>query len=352
MGRELRTSPLLTRRRFLSITAAGIGVGMLDSCGIVHARQPQVKGTGAEKRGPIKLAVVPKALGFDYWETVREGAECATSRHQNVSMQWDGTRAETDVIGQVDLLTNYITKGIDGLVYAATDARVLTQVTKLARDHGVVVVNIDSGTDPQPRDVPLFATNNVEAATKVPDLLAKGLQAKGKKGGTIAFIPFQPGTSTNDQRKAGFKEGLKKHPELKLVAEQSSESDYVTGLQVTENILSAHPDLDGIFAANEPGLIGAAEAVRGLDKAGEIVIVGWDASPEEISTLRQAVVYALVVQNPYEMGFKGVEAAIRLIRTGARVKGEPTGTTYVTRNNLESNKVQSVLNPNCKNPPT
>jgi ribose transport system substrate-binding protein len=125
-----------------------------------------------------------------------------------------------------------------------------------------------------------------------------------------------------------------------------------TGLQVTENILSAYPDLDGIFAANELGLIGAAEAVRGLDKAGEIVIVGWDASPEEVSTLTEGVVSALVVQNPYDMGYKGVEAAIRIIRTGAQVKSEPTGTTYVTKSNLHSNKIQSVLNPSCKNPPT
>ena len=102
----------------------------------------------------------------------------------------------------------------------------------------MTVVNVDSGTKPQPEDVPLFATDNVAAARKVPDLLAEEL---GKKGGDVAFIPFQQGTLTNELREQGFKEGLKAHPELKLVAEQSSQSDYNTALTVTENILTANP---------------------------------------------------------------------------------------------------------------
>ena len=131
------------------------------------------------------------------------------------------------------------------------------------------------GHEAQPEDVPLFATDNVAAARKVPDLLAEEL---GKKGGDVAFIPFQQGTLTNELREQGFKEGLKAHPELKLVAEQSSQSDYNTALTVTENILTANPGLDAIFAANEPGVLGAAEAVRQAGKAGDITIVGWDGN--------------------------------------------------------------------------
>src|SRR5690606_201220 len=128
-----------------------------------------------KKSGPIKLAVVPKAVGFDFWEQVRIGAECAAARHEDVTVQWDGVAAETNVSGQVDLLSNFITQGVDGLVYAATDAKVLADVTEEARRQGIVVVNIDSGTDPQPRDVALFATDNVAAAEQAADLLAEAL---------------------------------------------------------------------------------------------------------------------------------------------------------------------------------
>jgi ribose transport system substrate-binding protein len=345
---ESWTGRRITRRKLLAVAAAGIGVGTLNSCSLVRVRQPEIKGSGTERKGPIKLAVVPKALGFDFWEKVRLGAECAASKHDEVTIQWDGTTAETDIIGQVNLLTNYITQGVDGLVYAATDARVLSQVTQLALDHGIVVVNIDSGTDPQPEEVPLFATDNVTAARKVAGLISGELKEKGKEGGKLAFIPFQPGTSTNDQRATGFRQGLEEHPNLDLVAQQSSESDYVTGLQVTENIMSAYPDLDGIFAANEPGVLGAAEAMYSLDTAGEVVIAGWDASPAEVAALRDGVVKALVVQNPFQMGYRGVNAAVETIRTGKRVESEPTGTTYVTKENLDDPEVQAVINPSCK----
>jgi ribose transport system substrate-binding protein len=346
-GEGLWTRRRITRRKLLTVAAAGVGVGTLNSCGLVRVRQPEIKGSGTERRGPIKLAVVPKALGFDFWEKVRLGAECAASKHEEVTIQWDGTTAETDIIGQVNLLTNYITQGVDGLVYAATDARVLSQVTQLALDHGIVVVNIDSGTEPQPEEVPLFATDNVTAARRVADLISKELEEKGKQGGKLAFIPFQPGTSTNDQRTTGFQQGLKDHPKLKLVAQQSSESDYVTGLQVTENIMSAYPNLDGIFAANEPGVLGASEAMYSLNKVGEVVIAGWDASPAEVEALRKGVVKALVVQNPFQMGNKGVNAAVEMIQTGKRVGSEPTGTTYVTKENLGTPEVQAVINPSC-----
>ena len=306
-------------------------------------------GGGKGANAPVRLAVVPKAIGFDFWEQVRIGAQCAAKKAEGqVQVQWDGVTAETDVNGQVNLLQNFITQGVDGLVYAATDAKVLYQVTKSAKDQGVTVVNIDSGTNPQPKDVPVFATDNVAAAKRVPDLLAQGL---GKGSGKIAFIPFQQGTLTNEQREKGFKEALKQHPELKLVAEQSSQSDYNTALRVTEDILTANPDLDGIFAANEPGVLGAAEAVRKAGKAGEIVIVGWDASSEEVQGVRDGVISALVVQNPFKMGYDGTNAAVKIVRQGAQVKGQDTGATIVTKDNLNDPKVQSLLNPTCKNPP-
>jgi ribose transport system substrate-binding protein len=342
------------RRQIVAVLLAA-SLALVAAAACAQVREPgggggaQGGGGGKGANAPVELAVVPKAIGFDFWEQVRIGAECAAKKAEGqVDVQWDGVTAETDVSGQVNLLQNFITQGVDGLVYAATDAKVLYQVTKSAKDQGVTVVNIDSGTNPQPKDVPVFATDNVAAAKRVPDLLAKEL---GEGGGKIAFIPFQQGTVTNELREEGFKEGLKQHPELKLVAEQSSQSNQNIALQVTEDILTANPDLDAIFAANEPGVLGAAEAVRKAGKAGEIVIVGWDAASEEVQGVREGVISALVVQNPFRMGYDGVNAAVKMVRQGVQVQGQDTGATIVTKDNLNDPKVQSVLNPTCENPP-
>lgn len=344
----------MRRRQILAVLLAASLALLTAACGA----QVRESGGGGESQGggggegenaPVQLAVVPKAVGFDFWEQVRLGAECAAQRASGeVDVQWDGVTAETDVNGQVNLLQNFITQGVDGLVYAATDAKVLSKVTQSAKQQGVTVVNIDSGTDPQPPDVPVFATDNVAAAEEVPDLIAKEL---GEEGGEVAFIPFQQGTLTNEQREEGFKKGLEQHPELELVAEQSSQSDYNVALRVTEDVLTANPELDAIFAANEPGVLGAAEAVRKAGKAGDVVIVGWDASPEEIQGVRDGVISALVVQNPFRMGFDGTNAAIDIVRQGAEVESQDTGSTIVTKDNLEDPEVQSVLNPSCENPP-
>jgi ribose transport system substrate-binding protein len=283
------------------------------------------------------------------WAAAHKGAQCAASRLKDVRVSWDGVSAETDVSGQVDLLQNFLSSGVNGLVYAATDAKTLANVTKAALQKGTPVMNIDSGTDPQPANVPVFATDNVAAATKVPDLIAQRL---GKKGGKVAFIPFQAGTVTNDQRTQGFKAGLKRHPELKLVATQSSQSDVNTALRVTQDILTAHPDLDAIFAANEPGVVGAAQAVRQAGKTGKIVIVGWDAAPDEVKGVRSGAISALVVQNPFRMGYDAVNAIVQRIRQGTTSKGEDTGVTFVTRQNIDDPKVAALLKPSCSKPPT
>lgn len=337
-------------RLSVSLASAAAVLLLASGCGEVTVQgsgpggDPNVKSSG-----PITIAVVPKAVGFDFWDSVRKGAECAASKMTDVKVQWDGVAAETDVTGQVNLLQNFLTRQVDGLVYAATDAKVLAQVTQDAQSRNVPVINIDSGTNPQPDNVPVFATDNVAAARKAADLLADALGPGDHK---VAFIPFQPGTVTNDQRTRGFKEGLEKHPNLKLVAEQSSNSDPITALSVTENILTANPDLDGIFAANEPGVVGATNALNQVGKAGRIKLIGWDASPDEVKGVTSGAITALVVQNPFRMGFASVNAMAKTVRTGQLASSQDTGVTFVTQQNINDPQVQAILQPSCENPPT
>jgi ribose transport system substrate-binding protein len=341
----MKRSPRNTRRTVL--TAACMLLLVMASACSIQTRQSS--GTTANANGPIRLAVVPKAIGFAYWEQVRLGAQCATDKQPGVSMHWDGVTAETDVSGQQNLLQNLLAQGnLNGLVYAATDAKVLSQVTQSALQRGVTVVNVDSGTTPQPSQVPVFATDNVAAAKKGTDLLAEQLGGHGD----IAFIEFQPGSSTNETRAQGFRQELTKYPGLRLVADQSSDSDYNKALQVTQDILTANPNLSGIYAANEPSVLGAAEAVRQAGKAGKVTIVGWDTSSGEIQAVRDGVITALIAQNPFKMGFDGVTMAVAEIRKQPPPRlSTDTGAMVITKDNLSSPDVQKLLNPNCANPP-
>jgi ribose transport system substrate-binding protein len=326
------------------MAAALLATVIATGCGVVKEHKAKIT---LQSTPPIHLAVVPKSVGLDYWEKVHKGAQCAVSQLPRVSMTWNGVTDETDVVGQIDLLSNYIAQGVNGLVYAATDATALSEVSTNALKSGVKVVGIDSGTQPQPQSVPLLETDNVAGAEKAADALAK---AVGPRGGKVAIIAFHAGTQTNDQRVQGFMKGLKRHPKLKVVALQYSENDYNTALTVTSNVLSANPDLKGIFAANESSDIGAVEAARIAHKAGKVKIVGWDASPDEVEGVRQGIVSALISQDPFRMGYDGVRAAVDIIRHHRRVHNENTGVEVVTRRNLDDPRVRQFIAPTCGPP--
>jgi ribose transport system substrate-binding protein len=319
-------------------------MAILSGCGIVTVHQERI--APAEGK-TLQLAVVPKSVGLQYWEEVHQGANCAAAQLPDVHIVWNGVTDEKDVAGQIDMLQNYADRGLNGLVYAATDAQALSEISANAVAGGLKVVNFDSGTTPQPPQVPIVATDNVKAAEQVANLLA---QAIGPQGGEIAFIRFNEGTQTDQQRAQGFLDGLKKHPELKLVATQSSQSDATVGLAVAENILTAHPTLKGIFAANEAGVIGTVEALRRAGRAHTVAVVGWDASPDEIDSMRQGIVSALVAQNPFRMGYQGVQDVVSMIREGAQPKSIDTGAVYATTNNMDTPQVKSILFPRCGDP--
>lgn len=299
--------------------------------------------TGSGKA--LSIAVIPKAVGFDYWTHVESGAKCAAQKLGNVNIEWNGVAAETDVTGQVNLLDGYITRGVDALIYAATDAKALVQVTNSAQQAKIPVYNIDSGTTPQ--NVPIFATDNVKGAEQVASLMNTALHGKGN----VALLEFQPGSMTNDQRKSGFIQGLKRYPGLKLVADQADQSDANQALNVANNILTAHPDLNGLFGSNEPGVIGASHAITSQNLKGKVVLVGWDAAPDEVKALQSGEISALIVQNPFRMGFDSVIAAVKHLRKGTQVTSEDTGVYVVTKDNMSNTDMQAILNPSCTNAP-
>jgi ribose transport system substrate-binding protein len=320
----------------LMVTAAG--------CGVVKDHKAKIT---LQKTPPVHIAVVPKSVGLDYWSKVHSGATCAASQMRGVNVTWNGVTDETDVVDQLNLLNNYIATGVNGLVYAATDATAMNETSTSAQKAGIKVVSIDSGTSPQPPSVPLIATNNISAAKLAAKDLAKAI---GPAGGKVAIIAFHAGSQTNDQRVQGFEQGLKKHKNLKLVETQYSENDYNTALTVTENVLTAHPDLKGIFAANEASDIGAVEATRLAHKAGKVKIIGWDTSPDEVSGVREGLVAGLISQDPFRMGYDGVRAGVALLRHQGKPQNENTGAVMVTKSNLNNPTVRQFITPRCGSP--
>ena len=294
-----------------------------------------------KKEGEKKLTILvsPKGLEHAFWLTVKAGADSA-GKELGVDIIWRGPARETDVSTQISILEDYIHKRVDAIVLAATDAKGIIPYVQKALDAKIPVVTIDSGVE---SDLPLsfIATDNIAGARKAAQTLAGLIGEKGE----VACIPFVPGAATSVMREQGFREEIQKYPSIKLVAVQYSQSDVATAMAVTEDILTAHRSLAGIFGANEASTLGVMRAIKVRGLGGKVKVAGFDASDDEIQGLREGLVQALIVQDPFKMGYLGVKYAGDAIHGKSVPKRVDTGVYVVTRENLETPEIQRLLHP-------
>ncbi len=296
-------------------------------------------GHGIPSDAKYTIAVIPKGTTHDFWLTVRAGAEAAAGEFEAHTI-WRGPDRETEIVRQLNIIEDFITMEVDAIVMAACDENAMVDVVRRAMNAGIPVVTIDSGVksdDP----ISFIATDNVAGAKAAGHELARLIGAEGDVG----LIPFVKGAATSEMREQGFKQAIAEYPDIRLVSTLYSESDATRGMNVTQDMMTANPNLAGIFAANEGGAIGAAQALRAAGRAGDIKLVAFDASSEQIAALQEGVIQALIVQNPFRMGYEGVKAAIDHIEGRPVEERIDTGVTVVTLENLGDPEIQQLLDP-------
>lgn len=297
-----------------------------------------IKTKGADER--LKVAVVPKGTTHEFWQTVKKGAEAA-GQEFNCEILWNGPKAETDIQDQIDIIKGYVAQGIDGAAIAATDKVTLVDTVKELQGQGLAVVTIDSGLA-EDISSSFIATDNVAAAKLAADELARLIGKKGK----VAILTFLKGAATSDEREQGFLEGIKAYPDIQVVATEETKSDSSKAQQILETLLTAHPDLAGVFAANEPNVVGATGALAARKMVGKVKLVGFDASQAEIEALEKGECQAVVVQDPFKMGYEGVKAVAQLVRgQGTPPKRIDTGAKVVTPENMNTPEMEKLLYP-------
>lgn len=287
----------------------------------------------------LSFAVIPKGLTHQFWLTVKKGAETA-GKEFGIDIIWIGPKEETDVIPQINIVEDMIGRGVDAIVMAACDQDALIDVIERAQGKGIPVVTIDSGVN---SDVPVsfVATDNVAGAEAAARELAKLIG----EAGPVGLIPFVKGAATSELREEGFKKGIAEFPNINIADIQHCQSDVNKAMNVTEDMLTAHPDMKGLFATNEPAAIGAVQSVEAAGRAGEFKIVAFDASPDEITALERGTIHALIVQNPFNMGYLGVKSAYDHLQGSPVEKRIDTGVEVITKENLNDPEIQKLLNP-------
>lgn len=288
----------------------------------------------------VYIAVISKGFQHEFWQTVKLGSDTA-SEELGVKSTFEGPANESMIAEQIDMVENAITKKATAILLAALDTEALIPVVEKAKSKGIPVVMFDSNVN---SDIPLsfVATDNKAAGGVAAEMLGKQLGGKG----VVGIVAHNAGTSTAQQRRDGFIEKMKEmYPDVKLLEPVYSDGDHQRAMDKATDMMQSNPNLAAIYATNEGSAIGVATAVDAKGKGGKVKVVGFDSSEAEIAFLKSGVVQGFVVQNPFNMGYLGVKALYDVLEGKTIDNRIDTGATYVTLENLESEKVQKLLNP-------
>lgn len=289
-----------------------------------------------------EIAVIVKIENANFWQNVKKGAEAAGKDLGNeYKVTFQGPQAETAIDEEVNMVNNAINRGVSGIVLAASDPEALIPPVKKAFENGIPVVIIDSGINSDGKYYQSFLATDNRAAGK---LAAEKLLAKhGMKKGKVAVMSYTPGAASAIERTGGFMDEVKKQQDIKLMEPLYSQSDMVTALNQTIDVLTSNPDLTAIFGANEPTAVGMARAIKERGFAGKLVAVGFDGNQDLQNFVRDGTLEGIVVQSSYQMGYKGVNTINKIIKGEKVDKFIDTGVVFVTKDNIDSEEAKAVL---------
>ena len=322
---------IINRRSLMALAAVSILAGMAP--------------TGPVSAQEVTIPIIVKDTTSFYWQIVLAGARKA-GKDLGVNVPELGAQAETDVNGQISILENAVAGNPAAVVISPTEAKALGKPIDEAAAK-VKIIGIDSSADSK-AFTSFLTTDNVQGGRVAADGLAEAIGAAngGKVEGKVALITALPGAGSLEQRREGFMEQIKaKYPGLELIADKYADGQATTGLNIATDLITANPDLKGIFASNLIMAQGVGQAIAENSLAGKVALVGFDSDEKLIKFLSDGVISALVVQDPYRMGYDGIKTALAASK-GEKVEAfVDTGANLVTKANMADPKIDALLNP-------
>jgi ribose transport system substrate-binding protein len=293
------------------------------------------------------IPIIVKDTTSGFWQIVLAGARKA-GKELGVKVPELGAQSESDINGQISILENAVSEKPAAIVIAPTQFKALGKPIDEAAQK-CIIIGIDSAADSK-AFTSFLQTDNVQGGRAGADALAAAIQAQyGKPEGDVALITSLPGVGSAEQRAKGFKEEIAiKYPGLKLVADKVADGMATTALNIMTDLITANPNLRGVFASNLIMAQGAGQAIAENHVASKIKLVGFDSDDKLVKLLKDGNIAALIVQDPYRMGYEGVKTALAASKGEKVPAGVDTGVNTITKENMDSARSQELLNPKIK----
>lgn len=321
------------RKILLSLACVGLVWGM---CGCGRK--------GTEKAdGKWVIAVIPKGTTHTFWKSIHAGAVKA-SKELGVEVIWQGPLKEDDREQQIQVVQNFISRGVDAIVLAPLDDRALAAPVLAATKRGIKVIIIDSGLDSDAYSS-FVATDNYEGGKLCAKRLVDITGGKGKV--KVIMLRYQEGSASTMKREQGFLDGVKElAPDFELLStSQYSGATMEKAFQAAQNLLNRFGDVDAIFCPNESSTQGMLRALQTAGKTGKVKFVGFDCNDTLLKALRDGEIQGLAQQNPFSMGYLGVKMAVRVLDGEFVENRVDTGIGMLTLDNLDTPEMQKLVRP-------
>ena len=298
-------------------------------------------------RKTYRIAVIPKGTSSEFWKSIHAGAVKAareiSGQGTDVSVIWKGPLREDDREQQIQIVESFLSQHVDGIVLAPLDERALVRPVEEAVQASIPIVIIDSALQ-STKTLSYVATDNSRGGELAADRLGALLNGKGK----IILLRYQEGSASTHAREEGFLARLKAaYPSIEVISsEQYAGATRDTAKRASENLLNRFgADVQGIFTPNESSTAGMLLALQDINKAGKIVLVGFDVTQTFIDAIRAGQLQGIIVQNPFNMGYLGVKAMVDHLTGKPIQKLVDTGVNLITRENLDSPEMRMLLYP-------
>lgn len=313
---------MLNRRTMLGAISA---MALIASAGI---------GAAQDK---LYIPLISKGFQHQFWQAVKAGADKAATE-LGVEVTFEGPDTEAQVDRQIDMLAAALAKKPAAIGFAALDSQAAIPLLKQAQEAGIPIIAFDSGVD---SDIPMAtaSTDNLAAAALAADKMAELIGDAGK----VALVVHDQTSRTGIDRRDGFVNRMKEaHPNVEIVDIQYGAGDQLQSTEIAKAILTAHPELKGMFGANEGSAIGVVNAKKELGKA-DLVVIGYDSGAAQKAAIMDGTMAGAITQNPVGIGYETVKAAVAAAKGETVGKSIDTGFFYYDKSTIDAPEIAAVL---------
>lgn len=286
---------------------------------------------GGSDSSPIKVGFITK-FPVDFYDTMVDAVKKYDSEQKDVEVVFGQGKSGTDDEGVIAIIENMITQQVKAIAVTPTSPNVQGALDKAVKA-GIKVVLVDNDIPGWNGKSSVVATDNLAGGKLAGEWMAKKL----KPGSTVAILQGRLGNPSLDDRVKGFKETLGNA--ATVVAEPATDCDETKGLNAAQDILTRNPNVTAIYGACGPPISGALQAIKAANKGGgAITVVGFDASPGELTAIAAGEQAGSVAQFPAKMGSMGIDTAVKAARGESVAANVDTGTEMVTKENVDKFK--------------